>query len=731
MGTLIIDIDRSVALFSNPSESNPNKRDQQTVTLEPRVLSLILYFHSQRNRLVTRDELIEHVWQGKVVSENAINRAVSQLRKILNRADQKSTSIETVSRKGYILQVSESDNHHSRTNDENAAEANQKNSNQSTLVDSGHNHHSAGKSDPEALSQGSNAKPLWIFGIIIFAVFILVLELIIFSRSQSLPKKFEQLERVIETSLPGVEHSARPSPDGQWLLFVHQDEKNESQALYLKPFGMSKAYPLTSDELQHFSPVWSPDGKQIAFASWNNRNQRQCHISIIDLNFAETKTEQKPVVENRRVVSRCGNRARPAIDWAANGQALFYTDRESIADPYQVFYHSLITQNKDQVSLPPQMGNFRGDFFITAQHQNNRLAIVRYLAVGQSKILVLDSHNYSSIAEFEVDFQVSRVEWFTDSDQLIIANEGNWWSYDIFSGMRTLIYKAEQGSSSPIISSDGKNFYYSQGQFNSEIELFDLTKKQYIDVAFNSSELEFAPRFIANNQIVFLSNRSGQFEFWLSNAQSQATQLSQLPFAISPTTYVVSPDHQFIYYQYHDEIYRWDINRQDNSLIIDATHRPYVVAWTDQQQLIYSSEKSGEWQLWRFDLSSGMHQQLTQRGGYSGKIIDEHWLYFTKLHQDGLWRKRLDSEEEELIIDDFPRVNWINWTITDHHIYFHQSQGATASIMRFNFATNEQVMIVPFSSQHANSFDFANDANTLAIVSNQDLEYKIIRLSID
>ena len=59
---------------------------------------------------------------------------------------------------------------------------------------------------------------------------------------------------------------AVPSPDGQRLAFTALNR------LYVMdlPEGTPRALPATGDEDNHHQPVWSPDGSQVAFVSWND-----------------------------------------------------------------------------------------------------------------------------------------------------------------------------------------------------------------------------------------------------------------------------------------------------------------------------------------------------------------------------------------------------------------------------------------------------------------------------
>jgi DNA-binding winged helix-turn-helix (wHTH) protein len=70
--------------------------------LEPRVMQVLVTLAALRGRVVSRDELIESCWEGRVVGEDAINRTISRLRRLADRFEC-AFEIDTVARVGYRL----------------------------------------------------------------------------------------------------------------------------------------------------------------------------------------------------------------------------------------------------------------------------------------------------------------------------------------------------------------------------------------------------------------------------------------------------------------------------------------------------------------------------------------------------------------------------------------------------------------------------------------------------
>src|SRR5262249_27118392 len=59
------------------------RRAGNPVDIEPKVFDLFRFLVTHRDRLVTKEELLDAVWRDTFVAPNALTRAVAQLRKAL------------------------------------------------------------------------------------------------------------------------------------------------------------------------------------------------------------------------------------------------------------------------------------------------------------------------------------------------------------------------------------------------------------------------------------------------------------------------------------------------------------------------------------------------------------------------------------------------------------------------------------------------------------------------
>jgi DNA-binding winged helix-turn-helix (wHTH) protein/TolB-like protein/Tfp pilus assembly protein PilF len=73
------------------------------VQIEPRVMAVLACLARHAGEVVTRDEFVEEVWGGRIVSDEALSRCISLLRHVLADDPREPRFIRTVARVGYTL----------------------------------------------------------------------------------------------------------------------------------------------------------------------------------------------------------------------------------------------------------------------------------------------------------------------------------------------------------------------------------------------------------------------------------------------------------------------------------------------------------------------------------------------------------------------------------------------------------------------------------------------------
>src|SRR5215831_8043931 len=100
-----IDLARQAVFRLGLLEVRPSTREvvqgERREVLEPRIMQVLVALAHRRGEVVSRDELTSLCWGGRVVGEDAINRAIAGVRRLGQTYG--GFSVETVPRVGHRL----------------------------------------------------------------------------------------------------------------------------------------------------------------------------------------------------------------------------------------------------------------------------------------------------------------------------------------------------------------------------------------------------------------------------------------------------------------------------------------------------------------------------------------------------------------------------------------------------------------------------------------------------
>ena len=221
-------------------------RAGEAVPLEPRAFDLLVYLIEHRERLVTKDELLDALWPGTFVTPNVLTRAVAQLRKGLGDDAHEARYIETLSKRGYrfIAPV--------------------------TIVpeQAPRDVAPAGPFPPTVVpapAPHGRRSLVPIAAVVLTAFAVAATAALVWTRAP-VPKDPETPSIRRLTTRSGYNAAPSLSPDGRAVVYASDVTGNLE--LYLVGLASGSAeMALTKDEGQNTQPAWSPDGQWIAYHS--------------------------------------------------------------------------------------------------------------------------------------------------------------------------------------------------------------------------------------------------------------------------------------------------------------------------------------------------------------------------------------------------------------------------------------------------------------------------------
>jgi len=74
--------------------------DGVSIKLEPRVMDLLIYFAKAGDRVVSAEDLLRDVWQGRVFDDGIVYKKINQLRKALGDDPHAPRFIATIPKRG-------------------------------------------------------------------------------------------------------------------------------------------------------------------------------------------------------------------------------------------------------------------------------------------------------------------------------------------------------------------------------------------------------------------------------------------------------------------------------------------------------------------------------------------------------------------------------------------------------------------------------------------------------
>jgi serine/threonine protein kinase/Tol biopolymer transport system component len=463
------------------------------------------------------------------------------------------------------------------------------------------------------------------------------------------------------TTLPGAEWSPTFSPDGSQVAFAWNGEKQDNFDIYVTVIGVNGGLPLrlTSDPAPDLDPAWSPDGRWIAF-----RRIAPGEHQILLVSPLGTGVEQKvgtlPCPGGHCSGSVWSNR----LSWSSDGRFVAVSDVFSPHSKGRIFLLDVWTREKRSLNLPS------GEDFARSSNpafspDGKKLAFVAG-ETGSENIYVqkLDS-SLRPLGKPRQLVQTSgypALDWTEDGRSLVYSS-GSLWRISADGGRPERLLG--RGTATLAIARRGKRFAYSAdsplgGVF---VNIHRASKQSgestpLISWSYGTNSPQYSDD---GSRVVFVSPKSGRFEIW--TCSSNGANCSQLTSggAGSPR---FSPDGQYVAFD-SGRYGSWDIFMVDSG---GGTERRLTMenstdarpSWSrDGKWIYFGSDRSGEFQIWKIPAGGGTGKQVTRNGGFEAvESRDGTMIYYIKRGEEGVWTIPVTSGDEKLVVNQGEEGRW-------------------------------------------------------------------------
>ena len=635
----------------------------QVTQVEPKVMDVLLLLVAHHERPVSKQEFLDVVWEGTVVTDDALLRCISELRKVFNDDPRDPTYIETIRKRGYRLIAPLRE-----------------------VTDAASDESTTDVSESE-----SDWWKIW-FAVAATAVAMLVLIWLLQPHSESAPTR--PLRAIPLTSYPGEELDPALSPRGGRLAFVWDGGEGAGRDIYITQAGAPSPVRFTTDAADDFSPAWMPDGERVLFI---RRDSLQFRVFV------------KPVTSGaERELATV--RARDVFDAALSPDGRHLAVSAQNDGPYRISILDLVSG--ERTVLPPPPSDYLGDRHLTYSPDGEELAFVRSVMEKVDDVFVFRMRD-GRLRRITSDYaEIAGIDWSPDGAQLFFSSnregastvwrveaEGGtpvWMPISIEgSGVRQLATSRLSRHLAAVIRSEETNIWsmsIEPTRAALDVEGTGRSAAHPLRVpVLASTRMDEEPQVSPDNRrLAFISNRLGNYEVWISNRdESNPIQLTELggPFTSTPRW---NPDGDRIAFaarwQGQIDVYIVDVAGGRTERLTTAGSNDRQPQWSrDGNWVYFASNRTGDWEIWKRPVAGGDPVQVTMNGGFSAmESVDRQWLYFVKRHMPGIWRIPLEGGEEELIVEHVEAYDWGNWMVDRGGLYFVDRRDHPIRIVRLS-----------------------------------------------
>ncbi|HXQ47079.1 MAG TPA: winged helix-turn-helix domain-containing protein [Caulobacteraceae bacterium] len=603
--------------------------------LEPRVMQVLVTLAGMKGFVVSRDELIDTCWGGRVVGEDAINRTIGRLRR-LAETFAGAFEIETVARVGYRLSEIET------------------------------------PPTPAPVKRGPDR------GVRI-AVYAAVAGLLaahavaaVLVWRQIAPVHWSVASSRLLVSNDSIERHPAISPDGKTIAYAGGSDVFTRQ-IYLRSLAGGDPVRLTDEPGDHTAITWSPDGRSLAYAVFTPG--QPCTLMVRPLHDGPART-----------LGRCQTDARTEVAWSRTGEALYFVDRPNAQASERIVQLDLASGRRSDLTHPP--AGSLGDASIGLSPDGRWMSFNRSPNDVVETVMVRNLKTGEERALNSLSAWMEPGGWTSDSRAVLLAGRVNGdnvlWAYPLSGGAPVHVM------SGPLVMGRVVTGPGDIAAVEVNTESFTLASPptakggdpRFLD---NADVMDSTPAFARDGTLAIAGERAGESAVWIKRPGMDFQRLVSIHSSEEPEGLSFSPDGTAVVFASEVSggpgIRIIGLNGQQlGNLRFPGSDVSAPVWAADGRSVIFAGRDAGGWRLWR--LGTAPFGQLTPASGYGWLNVQASGgaLYGVRAGAAGVWR--IDGEPKRisaLPLSAFPTL----WRIDGDAIeYVDNVAGRTPRIMR-------------------------------------------------
>lgn len=462
------------------------------------------------------------------------------------------------------------------------------------------------------------------------------------------------------TNLEGIEEHPTVSADGRYLAFRWLKNQHNSQ-IYIKDLKDSQIplRLLTLDKESEVSPSWSPGGYSLAYL----RISKDGHCQV--------RLHQLITNQDNLLAADCFyNSYSNGVNWSPDGRYLVYSKR--LDKGVALFKFDFEKKTSQQISFPkPEEKDISAVFSVDSK----QIAFIRENR-SKANLMLLDTNNKLSVL-LSNKLSITGLAWEYKTDKIYtnILIGGEYLTYSINPNTKSeQVVQGLNSSGNLTINYQTSELFYSKHvsqEYISQQSFANTTEIRRI----SSSSRDLYGQYIKNtNDILFVSNRSNEWDLWLKTDQGSKNLTKGIGAALM---HRVSPsgDHFLVSIKHKSsEELKWYIGElPEGSLtaIELGSLKASSMNWSANGDAIYlAAETKDSSGIYKLNVNDNSITQLTYGNEkYALEGPDGH-LYISKEGEKGIWQFDQQNKNTRLYIEDLAINDPGSYFWQDENIYY-------------------------------------------------------------
>lgn len=639
--------------------------------LDPKLAALLCFFAENKDKVLSRDEILDQVWRQTIVSDNTINWSISQLRKSLGDDAKSPYFIKTISKKGYQFVanvVVQHPPHKSKAHD--------------------------------APNRNKITHSFVLISTIGFVGLLLIWFL--FDREEKQNEHTQVIQSFPLTSLPGHERGGWISSDGLYLAFIHRPLRQTRYQIHLKPlkeniqlpveseenqstqFKQSNrnlpAYSLFEDEFNYSQVIWGADNYQLFAVRFTEQN---CEVIKVSLAL------DRQTVSQIITLAVCENGWRTKIALSNNKKALYIVGAFDAPNRQDLY---LLTLDDYKLSkLQEASKNGAGFKFVDVNRETGQLLLLEDMYWRETSFMVYTPEDEELNQLFHVESPYYTAYWGS-SPEKVWYNWGNptVMEYDLNTHQNTPILQTTVGWNydfHPV--SDNQVIYTVADGDSSNLAFLQGDKIESTPTAYNESGPQFSPK---NSKLAYVSDQSGLPQIWLNDGTT-TTQITDAENYMEFYDIAWSADENSLIAVAGKSVGILQLDKSRFRKLATTEHKPFGPSLsTNLGHFSYALFEEGVWHIKIFqDLKKDLSHKLVKElpGANRGIFISDNLFVYSDTLRGGLWKYDIKDDSDQILWEEFPSDR--HWEISDNNlIYANDDQIVKCNLLEINECQSQE-----------------------------------------